>query len=264
MNRQMGAEIVAALDEIDNDASVRVVILTGAGRAFCAGADLSIGADAFSPIPNQSDSTQSPRDWGGMLVLRIFYLDKPIIAAINGAAVGIGATMTLPCDLRLASSDAKFGFVFTRRGIITDGCASWFLPRIVGIGTSLKWCLTGAIIPAEEAAEAKLVETIHKPEELYSAAQKIARDIAANTSAVSVALTRRLLWRGLVEDHPMASHRLESTLIGITSASADAREGVESFFAKRAAEFPSRVPNDLPPGWPFWSEPTFTDDGSSV
>lgn len=259
INSEIGQELIKVLDEIDADPDVRVAILTGAGRAFCAGADLKIGAEAFAPKPDSSGSTDVLRDWGGVLVLRIFRLTKPIIAAINGASVGVGATMTLPCDIRLASKTAKFGFVFARRGIITDGCASWFLPRIVGISTALKWCMTGALLSADEALAAGLVDSIHEPEELLGAAREIALGFSANTSAVSVSLIRQLLWRGLVEDHPITSHRYETILIGATSAGADAREGVGSFVESRPAVFPGRVPSDYPEDWPLWAEPNYED-----
>jgi enoyl-CoA hydratase/carnithine racemase len=260
LNPKMAEEIVQVMDEIDNDPHVRGVILTGAGRAFCAGADISVGPAAFAPLPDMSSSSSAIRDWGGVLVLRILQLNKPIIAAINGPAVGIGATMTLPCDIRLAATGAKIGFVFARRGIVTDGCSSWFLPRIVGISTALRWCMTGSIISAEEARAERLVSSLSEPDELLSAAREIINDIAANTSALSVSLTRQLLWRGLVEDHPMGSHYLESRLIGpLTMPGADAEEGVASFLEKRPVKFRSEVPRDLPKDWPFWREPTYED-----
>jgi len=258
MSASMGSEFRRLLDEVDDDPRVRVLILTGNGRAFCAGADLSAGADAFAPVAAGDAPGPTPaRDWGGILVLRLFTLNKPVIAAINGASVGVGATLTLPCDIRLASTKATFGFVFTRRGIVTDGCASWFLPRAVGIGKALTWCLTGRLLSAEDAHTAGLVESVHQPEDLLPAARALATEIATQTSAVSVALTRRLLWQGLVEDHPMGSHRFESQLIGFTSAGADAREGVASFMDKRAASFDGRVPGDLPESWPLWTDPPF-------
>jgi enoyl-CoA hydratase/carnithine racemase len=258
MNPKMAEEIVQVMDVIDNDPRIRGVILTGAGRAFCAGADISVGPTAFAPLPDMSSTSSAIRDWGGVLVLRILGLNKPIIAAINGPAVGIGATMTLPCDIRLAATGAKIGFVFARRGIVTDGCSSWFLPRIVGISTALRWCMTGSIVSAEEARDERLVYSLFEPDELLSAARDIIHEMAANTSALSTSLTRQLLWRGLVEDHPMASHYLESRLIGpLTMPGSDAEEGVASFLEKRPVKFRSEVPRDLPEGWPFWREPTF-------
>lgn len=260
MSRVMAGELIRALDAVDTDPTVRVVMLTGAGRAFCAGANLESGPEIFLP-QQEATSASSRRDWGGELALRIFSLNKPVIAVLNGAAVGLGATLTLPCDVRIASSSAKFGFVFTRRGIVTDGCASWFLPRIVGVGTALQWCLSGELFSAQDALSAGLVQYVYEPDELLDGANTLARDIAANTSAVSVALTRRLLWHGLVASHPMESHRLESVLMDFTGSGADVKEGVDSFMKKRSAKFISRVPNDLPPDWPLWSEPSF-EEGS--
>jgi len=260
MHPDMAGELGAALDLVDADADVRVVILTGAGRAFCAGADLSTGAETFTPRPQDDGDSDQVRDWGGVLALRLFRLSKPVIAAVNGAAVGVGATMTLPCDIRMASTAGRFGFVFARRGIVNDGCASWFLPRIVGIATALKWSLTGSILGAHEALERGLVDSVHEPDDLLPAARALARDIAVNTSAVSVSVIRALLWRGLVEDHPMSLHRHESVLMSFVSASDDAREGVESFLERRPAAFTGRVPSDLPTTWPLWREPTFEAD----
>ena len=253
----MGDELIRALDQADEDSNVRVVILTGAGSAFSVGADLTIGSDVFTPVNASENGSMNKRDWGGILVLRLFNMLKPTIAAVNGASVGVGATLTLPCDIRIASTRAKFGFVFTRRGIVTDGCASWFLPRVVGIATSLRWCLGGELVTADQALEAGLISEIHEPENLLAAAHEIAMKMTSQTSPVAVSLTRRLLWQGLVENHPMGSHRLESMLIGFTLAGCDAHEGVESFLEKRPARFTSRVPDDLPAGWPLWQEPTF-------
>ncbi len=257
MSASMGAELIAALDLVDADPAVKAVVITGAGRAFCAGADLSSGADAFAPRRTDAAPTASPRDWGGVLVLRLFAMNTPTIAAVNGASVGVGATLTLPCDVRLAASSARFGFVFARRGIVTDGCASWFLPRVVGISTALEWCFTGRLIDADEARSAGLVAQVHEPDALLPAALELASTIARSSSPLSVSLTRRLLWHGLVEEHPMGSHRLESELIDLTSRAPDAREGVASFLEKRPAAFTSVVPDDLPGRWPIWSEPTF-------
>jgi enoyl-CoA hydratase/carnithine racemase len=256
-NSEVIAELCSALDMADEDSRVRAIVMTGAGRAFCAGADLSGGREVLVPIETEVNDETSKRDLGGVLVLRIFRLMKPIIAAINGVAAGVGATLTLPCDVRIASTAAKFGFVFTRRGIVTDGCASWFLPRIVGISTALSWCLSGRIITADEALSAGLVSAVYEPSELLAEAQKIAMEFSSDTSAVAVSLTRRLLWQGLVENHPIESHRLETTLIGATTASEDVNEGIASFLEKRKAEFTSRVPDDLPSSWPLWEEPAF-------
>jgi enoyl-CoA hydratase/carnithine racemase len=255
MSQEMSVDLTNLLDAADSDPEVRAVILTGEGRAFCAGADLERGAGAFAPTPERD--SDFGRDWGGALVLRLFEMLKPTIAAINGSAVGVGATLTLPCDIRIASREAKIGFVFTRRGIVPDGCSSWFLPRIVGISNALRWCLSGGLISSSEALSAGLVVSLHDASEVLPAALEIAEQLRAATSSVSVALTRQLLWHGLVEAHPMEAHRLESILMNATSSNADAREGVESFLAKRPASFVSRVPDDLPSEWPLWEGPKF-------
>jgi enoyl-CoA hydratase/carnithine racemase len=257
MSASMGAELIGALDLVDADPEVRAVVITGAGRAFCAGADLSRGPDTFAPVAEQSPPASAARDWGGVLVLRLFAMNTPTIAAVNGPAVGVGATLTLPCDVRLGSSAARFGFVFARRGIVTDGCASWFLPRVVGISNALEWCLTGRLVPADEALSAGLVSRLHEPDALLAAALELASNIASASAPLAASVTRRLLWRGLVEDHPMGSHRYESELIDVTRRTADAREGVASFLEKRAPSFTSRVPNDLPDPWPPWDDPPF-------
>ena len=254
MTRRMSIETAALLDRADDDPKVRAVIFTGAGRAFCAGADLSSGPSAFSPSPDRGDIQ---RDWGGVLVLRIFRMLKPTIVAINGPAVGVGATLTLPCDVRIASTQSKFGFVFARRGIIPDACASWFLPRVVGISSALRWCLGGEMVTADQALAAGLISSLHAPPDLLPAAFAVAREFSENTSAVSVALTRSLLWHGLTEPHPMYQHRLESELISFTGSSREAYEGVSSFLQKRPPQFPGSVPGNLPPDWPLWDDPTF-------
>lgn len=257
----MAREVCDALNEIDAESEVKALIITGSGRAFCAGADLSVGAGAFDPELSNRDNSENPRDFGGVMNLRLFESSKPVIAAINGPAVGIGATMTLPCDIRIASASARIGFVFSARGIVADGCASWFLPRVVGISTAMEWCMTGRIFAADEALSSGLVRSLHKPDELMNAARGLALSIATNSAPVSTSLTRSLLWRGLVEDHPMAMHRYESRLIDFTGRGPDAREGVTSFLEKRPANFPGRVPRDLPTPWPAWTEPTFETSG---
>ena len=236
-------EFVKVLDRVDADDAVRAVVVTGAGRAFCAGADISGGAEAFEPAAPKPGGAV-PRDGGGMLALRIYASKKPIIAAVNGASVGMGATMTLPMDVRLASTDARFGFVFTRRGIIPEGCSSWFLPRVVGIGTASEWMLTGRLVDAAAALEAGLVRSVHPPDELLPAAYALAREIADNAAPVSAAMTRQLLWRMLAAENPEIAHRAESVALASRSRSADAREGVEAFLAKRPAQFPGRVSAD--------------------
>jgi enoyl-CoA hydratase/carnithine racemase len=258
----MQREMCAAFDRADADTDVRAVIVTGRGRGFCAGADLAMGGATFdveAGSPATGSSERGPhRDEGGLLTLRIFECTKPVIAAINGPAVGVGATMTLPMDVRLASDTARFGFVFARRGIVPEACSSWFLPRAVGISTALEWTMTGRVFDAAEALERGLVRSVHAPEELLPAAMEIAQEIAANTSAVSVAMTRQMLWRMLGESHPMAAHRVDSNAIAKLGQSADAREGVVSFLEKRPAAFTDRVPDDIPAPWPFWTPPAFS------
>jgi len=249
-------ELIDAFDRIDADPEVRVVVMTGRGRGFCAGADLEAGANTFNYTENDALAPNN-RDGGGQVALRIFALTKPIIAAINGPAVGVGATMTLPMDIRLASTHSRFGFVFGKRGIVIDGCASWFLPRIVGINTAMEWCATGRIMPASDALAAGLVRSVHEPDQLLPAAYELAEEIASSVAPVSASLMRSMLWRMLGADHPMVAHRIESRLIAERGVSADAREGIESFLEKRAARYPLRVPTDLPSDWKWWSEPTF-------
>ncbi len=236
-------EFLEVLDRIDADDDVRAVVVTGEGRAFSAGADISGGAEAFRPTRASTEATAAdpPRDGGGMLALRIHALRKPIIAAVNGASVGMGATMTLPMDVRLASTAARFSFPFTRRGIIPEGCSSWFLPRVVGIGAASEWMLTGRMIDAPEALAAGLVRSLHGPEELLPAAYALAREIADHASPVSAAMTRQLLARMMEATDPMDAHLAESRGLAERSRSADAREGVASFLEKRAANFPQRV-----------------------
>lgn len=255
----MMRELLQAFDEIDTDDSVRAVIVTGDGRAFCAGADLSGGAKTFDDGDWSSpDDQRVRRDGGGQVTLRIFDCKKPVIAAINGAAVGIGATMTLPMDVRLASTNARIGFVFSRRGIVPEACSSWFLPRVVGISRAAEWVYTGRILSAQEALDGGLVRSLHEPDDLLPAARALAREIADNTSGVSVALSRQMLWRMLGASHPMAAHRADSRGIQSRGRSADAHEGVTSFLEKRAAKFSDSVANDLPDIFPDWEDPRFS------
>ena len=255
----MCREMVRAFDLTDADDAVRAVIVTGAGRAFCAGADLSGGGDTFAKGGSDvRDDRGVVRDGGGLVSLRIFNSKKPVIGAINGAAVGVGVTMTLPMDIRLASDTAKFGFVFARRGIVPEAASSWFLPRLVGISQAAEWCYTGRLVPASEAKDARLVRSVHAPGDLLEVARSIAREIADNTAPVSVALTRQMLWRMLGADHPMYAHRTDSRAINSRGASADAREGVVSFLEKRAPQFPVKVSDGLPDVFPDWTEPTFS------
>jgi enoyl-CoA hydratase/carnithine racemase len=231
-------ELIAAFDRTDADDDVRVVIVTGAGRGFCAGADLSGGGATFARGGSDvQTSVGVPRDGGGLVSLRIFESLKPVIGAINGAAVGVGVTMTLPMDIRLASSAAKFGFVFARRGIVPEAASSWFLPRLVGISRAAEWCYSGRVFAAEEALDGGLVRSLHEPDDLLPAARALATEIAANTAPVSVALTRRMLWRMMGASHPMEAHRVDSRAIKERGASDDAREGVTSFLEKRAPKF---------------------------
>ncbi len=256
---RMLKEIIAAFDESDADDNVRAVIVTGSGRAFCAGADLSGGGETFAKGGSDVKAkTGVMRDGGGLVSLRIFESKKPVIGAINGAAVGVGVTMTLPMDIRLASNSSKFGFVFAKRGIVPEAASSWFLPRIVGISQATEWCFTGRMISADEAKEGRLVRSVHAPEDLLPAARAIAREIAENTAPVSVALSRQMLWRMLGADHPMQAHRVDSRAINSRGASDDAREGVMSFLEKRPANFPVKVSDGLPDVFPDWQDPQFS------
>ena len=256
---RMLKEIIDAFDRTDADDSVRAVIVTGSGRAFCAGADLSGGGETFAKGGSDvSAKSGVVRDGGGLVALRIFESKKPVIGAINGAAVGVGVTMTLPMDIRLASSAAKFGFVFAKRGIVPEAASSWFLPRLVGISQAAEWCYTGRIVSADDALAGRLVRSVHAPDDLLPAARAIAEEIAAGTAPVSVALTRQMLWRMLGADHPMQAHRVDSRAINSRGASADAREGVVSFLEKRPAQFPVKVSDGLPEVFPDWEDPTFS------
>ena len=303
---RMCLEMIDAFDRVDADSEVRVVIVTGAGRAFCAGADLAGGAASFdagsapsgsapsgpaaesdrSAAPAGADgkggrsgsddasvggaaSDESPgeramrreldprRDLGGLLTLRIFESTKPVIAAINGSAVGIGATMTLPMDIRMASDTAKFGFVFAARGIVPEAASGWFLPRLVGIQRALEWCYTARVFRSDEALDAGLVRSVHAGEDLLGAARSLASEIAANSAPVSVALTRQFMWKGLVADHPMEAHRVDSPGVTATGAGSDAREGITAFFEKRSPQWRQQVPGDLPDWFPTWDQPPF-------
>jgi enoyl-CoA hydratase/carnithine racemase len=258
---RMQRELCDAFDRADADPEVRVVVVTGRGRGFCAGADLGSGGDTFdidAGSPATGSGSRGPhRDEGGLVSLRIYECTKPVIAAINGPAVGVGATMTLPMDVRMASETARFGFVFARRGIVPEACSSWFLPRVVGISTALEWTLTGRVFDASEALERGLVRSVHAPDDLLPAALALAGEIASSTSAVSVAMTRQMLWRMLGESHPMAAHEVDSNAIAKLGQSADAREGVVSFLEKRPAAFTDQVPDDLPTPWPFWGDRPF-------
>ena len=251
----MMRELIDAFDRADADDGVRAVIVTGAGRAFCAGADLSGGGGTFDNTAR--DTLETHRDGGGLVALRIFESKKPVIAAINGPAVGVGITMTLPMDVRLASTEARIGFVFARRGIVPEACSSWFLPRVVGISRAAEWVYTGRVFSAEEALAGGLVSRVVAPADLLETARGLAREIADNTSAVSVALSRQLLWRMLGADHPMEAHKVDSRAIYWMGGSADAREGVAAFLEKRPARFTLRPSADLPDFYPWWTPRPF-------
>src|SRR5882672_9411216 len=244
-------ELIAAFDAVDADDGVRAVIVTGAGRAFCAGADLGAGGKTFDRAPGLKRDEH--RDGGGRVTLRIFDLKKPVIAAINGPAVGFGITLTLPMDVRIASSAARVGFVFARRGVVPEACSTWFLPRLVGISQAAEWVYTGRVFDAAEALAGRLVSRVVAPDALLPAARQLAREIADNTSAVSVTLARQMMWKLLGADHPREAHRLDSMAMFWTGRSADAREGIAAFLEKRAARFPLRPSADLPPFYPWWS-----------
>ena len=257
---RMNTELIDAFDVADADDGVRVVIVTGAGKGFCAGADLSGGGATFSAGGGGGEPNAEgiPRDGGGTVSLRIFECKKPVIGAINGAAVGVGVTMTLPMDIRLASEHARFGFVFARRGIVPEACSSWFLPRLVGISQAAEWCYSGRVFPATEALAGGLIRSIHPADELIPAARAIATEIAQNAAPVSVALTRQLLWRMLGASHPMEAHRADSRGILMQGASGDAREGILSFLEKRPAAFPGKVSSDLPDIFQGQESPKFS------
>lgn len=253
----MGEELIAAFDLTDADDEVRAVIVTGSGRAFCAGADLSKGGGTFDHGSHE-DSSEVHRDGGGRLTLRIFESLKPVIGAINGPAVGIGATMTLPMDVRMAAHSARVGFVFSRRGVVPEAASSWFLPRVVGISQAMEWIATGRVFDAPEALRGRLVSSIHEDSELMPAARRLGREIASNTSPVSVALSRQMLWRNLGTPHPMFAHRSDSRGMTSRGRSQDAYEGISSFLEKRAPHFTDRVSDGLPNIFPDWQEPEFS------
>jgi len=256
VTRPMLGELVAAFDHADADDAVRAVIVTGAGRAFCAGADLSGGARTFDRAARGDEGEH--RDGGGIVSLRVYDMKKPVIAAINGPAVGFGITMTLPMDVRIASSDARMGFVFARRGVVPEACSTWFLPRLVGISRAAEWVYTGRVFGAEEARESGLVSRVVEPARLMPEARALALEIARNTGAISVALSRQLLWRMLGADHPMDAHRLDSRCMDWTGRSADAREGVSAFLEKRPPRFTLRPSADMPPFYPWWTDRSFS------
>ena len=255
---EMIDELIAAADQIDADDAIRAVIVTGEGRAFCAGADLSRGASTFDRNARpKEEGPHAGRDGGGRCTLRIFDSKKPWIGAINGPAVGFGMTMQLAFDIRLASEAARFGMVFTRRAVTMEACSSWFLSRAVGMAQAQEWVLTGRVFNAEEALNGGLVRSIHKPDELLPAAHALAREIADNTAAVSVAMNRNLLWKMAGADHPMEAHKLDSRGMRALGAMADAKEGVSSFLEKRAPKFSDSAATQMPDFYPWWRQRVF-------
>lgn len=268
LNFTMQDELIAALDAIDRNDEVRAAIFTGAGRGFCGGADLSKGAAVFdkntrADSPMREDGSfdygkESARDGGGKLALRMFQSLKPLIGAVNGPAVGIGASMLLPMDIRIASETAKLGFVYARRGIVFECCSSYFLPRIVGISRALEWSMSGRVMPAQELKDGGLFRDVVAPDQLIPTARAIARDIADHTAPVSIALMRQMAWRGLSMQHPMDAHKIESRGITTRGASPDAKEGVQSFVEKRLPHFTAKVSTDMPDYYPWWDEPKYS------
>ena len=253
----MAPELMDAFDRADKDDNVRAVIVTGAGRGFCAGHDLDEGFD----YEEQADATlETHRDIGGIVALRIYDMKKPMIAAINGAAIGVGITMTLPMDIRLASEKAKIGFVFAKLGITNEACSNWFLPRIVGISKAAEWSYTGRVFDAQEALAGGLVSQVVPPDQLYEKALEIAREIADNTSAVSIPLNRQMLWKMLGADHPMESHRIESKCIYELGLTPDSKEAVAAFHEKRPPKFIMKASSDMPGFYPWWPEKSFRDE----
>jgi enoyl-CoA hydratase/carnithine racemase len=260
----MGRELIEAFDRADADDDVRAIIMTGAGRGYCAGADLAAGGETFDYAARAAEGSLLtepvggvPRDNGGQFTLRIFACTKPVIGAINGPAVGVGATMTLSMDVRLASDDARMGFVFARRGIVPEACSSWFLPRVVGISRAMEWVSTGRVFSAQEGLDAGLLRSLHSSDELLPAARALATEIVENTAPVSVALARQMMWRMLGAEHPMLAHRADSRAMLARGQSADATEGITSFLEKRPAHFSDRVSGGLPEIMPWWVEPEF-------
>jgi enoyl-CoA hydratase/carnithine racemase len=257
---RMMRELIDAFDRSDADDEVRAVIVTGRGRGFCAGADLSSGGDTFDGSARAAkggDPVVTQRDGGGQVSLRIYESLKPVIAAINGPAVGVGATMTLPMDIRIAAESARMGFVFSRRGITMEACSSWFLPRVVGVSQAAEWVYSGRVFPAAEALAGGLVRSVHPDDELLGVARGLALEIAENTSGMAVALNRQMMWRMLGADHPMEAHKVDSRAIRYMGAAPDSREGVESFLEKRPANFTMRPSKDMPDYIPWWEDRPF-------
>ena len=253
-NGQMSSEVHSALDRADADDNVRAIIFTGAGRGFCAGADLSSGSETFD---YESDGRGIHPDGGGVLTLRLFECLKPVISACNGPAVGVGATMQCAMDIRMASDKARYGFVFSKRGIVPEACSSWFLPRCVGINTALEWAYSGRIFDAQEALEKRFVRSVHKENDLMPAARDLAHEFAEQTSSISITMIRHMMWKMLGADHPMEAHKIDSRGVYFTGKSEDAHEGVQSFLEKRPAEFSGKVSTDMPEFFPWWEQRKF-------
>ena len=253
-NGQMSSEVHSALDRADADDNVRAIIFSGAGRGFCAGADLSSGSETFD---YESDGRGIHPDGGGVLTLRLFECLKPVISACNGPAVGVGATMQCAMDIRMASDKARYGFVFSKRGIVPEACSSWFLPRCVGINTALEWAYSGRIFDAREALEKRFVRSVHKENDLMPAARDLAHEFAEQTSSISITMIRHMMWKMLGADHPMEAHKIDSRGVYFTGKSEDAHEGVQSFLEKRPAEFSGKVSTDMPEFFPWWEQRKF-------
>jgi len=256
-NHEMRLEMSDALDRADADDAVRGIIVTGAGRGFCAGADLAAGGDTFNADARADRPSGVNADGGGLLTLRIYECKKPIVAAINGPAVGVGITMTLPMDVRIAANDARFGFVFSRRGIVPEACSSYFLPRLVGISQALQWCYSGRVFGAQEALSGRLVQSLHAQDALLPAARAIIREIADNASPLSVTMIRHMLWRMLGAEHPVEAHNLDSRAIYHLGRGPDSKEGVEAFLEKRGPDFQGKVSSDMPEFFPWWEQRRF-------
>lgn len=255
---QMRDELIAAFAAADADPQVRVVVVTGRGKAYCAGADVSGGAKTFDAKERGwADEIEDFRDGGGLITLEVFKSTKPVIGAVNGVAAGLGATMLLPMDILLASTTARFGFVFAKRGIVPEACATWFLPKKVGLQTAAEWCYTGRLVSADQAKDAGLIRSVHEPDELLPAAYELAREIADNTAPVAVGMIRQMLWRFAGSDHPMDAHRIDSKINFALGRSEDVKEGITAFLEKRSPEFPGRLPQDAPSAYPWWTEPEF-------
>lgn len=254
----MMGELIKAFDMADKDDNVLAIIMTGAGRGYCAGADLDP-----NNIPTRHKDLKPgevPRDTAGQFTLKVYDAKKPVIAAINGPAVGVGVTMTLPMDIRIASDTARFGFVFNRRGMVPEGCSTWFLPRILGFSQAAEWMLTGRVFSAREALEGGLISKILPPEKLLPTAREMALEIVDNNSIISTALTRQMMWSMLCADHPMEAHKIESKCLHYMSQSRDFMEGVESFLQKRPPKFAMRPNKDMPDFYPWWIDRPYEDN----